>query len=97
MVIYEESFGFTPDGGEYRELSEDYAADFELRLDGVYTTTYTVDGGYYSLVLNMGAGEAEIEVDGETVYSGSTPEGENILGAGGISFSVLADGSPKKS
>lgn len=96
MVIYEDSFGFTPDGGEYQELSGDYSADFELRLDGVYTTAYTVDGGYYGLVLNMGAGEAEIEVDGETVYSGSTPSGENILGAGGISFAVLAEGSPKK-
>ena len=96
MVIYEESFGFTPDGGEYQPLGTDYRDNFELRLDGVYTTAYTVDGGYYSLVLNMGAGEAEIEVDGETVYSGSTPAGESILGAGGISFSVLADSSPKK-
>lgn len=96
MVIYEESFGFTPDGGEYQEFPKDYVADFELRLDGVYTTTYTVDGGYYSLALNIGAGEAEIEVDGETVYSGSTPAGENILGAGGISFAVLAEDSPKE-
>lgn len=87
-ILPQTSLGFVSDTGETVDFSGEDIYEHSVRTDGVYTLEYTVSGEYKTLVLSMGAGEAEIFVNGECVYSGNMPDGQNLTGPNGISFSV---------
>lgn len=87
-LLCEASVSFIPDDGEEYIIPSDKLYEHEIRSDGVYVTVYEVDGVFKTLSLNMGAGEVEIDVDGETVFFGAVPSRENIQSPAGIDFSV---------
>lgn len=89
-VLYEKSVSFIPDdGGAETVIPSDRLYEQDIRFDGVYKTVYVIDGDFKALSMCMGAGEAEIDVDGETVFSGGVPNGKNISSPTGIEFSVF--------
>lgn len=88
-ILKETSVSFIPDDGSGEvTIPLDEVYEHQVRSDGVYKITYTVDGDFKTLSFNMGAGEAQIDVDGETVFSGAVPDGQNISDPAGINFSV---------
>ena len=89
-TLTETEVSFIPDDGSGETvIPKDEIYNSEIRFDGVYSTVYSVDGDLKTLNLYMGAGEAEIIVDGETVFSGAVPNGQNISSPSGVDFSVF--------
>ncbi len=88
-ILDETVFSFIPDDGSGETvIPSDKIYEQEIRFDGVYKTVYVIDGDFKTLSISMGAGEAEITVDGETVFSGAVPSGQNISNPSGIDISV---------
>lgn len=96
--IPEDRITFTPDDGT-GTIDVSLEAGSQPRLDGVYTSYYTVpilENGYFpDLSFVFGIGEVEISVDGNVLFAGRTDGAEAISSPSNISFSIASEGTEK--